>query len=62
MIRDLSEMPALVHFLLGDVETEVVEYKEAKRNFDFEKLGKYFQRLATKRIFAAWSADGFYSG
>lgn len=55
-------MPALVHFLLGDVETEVVEYKEAKRNFDFEKLGKYFQRLATKRIFAAWSADGFYSG
>ena len=30
MIRDLSEMPALVHFLLGDVETEVVEYKEAK--------------------------------
>lgn len=55
-------MPALVHFLLGDVETEVVEYKEAKRNFDFEKLGKYFSALTTKRIFAAWSADGFYSG
>lgn len=48
MIRDLSEMPALVHFLLGDVETEVVEYKEAKRNFDFEKLGKYFSALSNE--------------
>ena len=41
-------MPALVHFLLGDVETEVVEYKEAKRNFDFEKLGKYFSALSNE--------------
>ena len=48
MIRDLSEMPALVHFLLGEVETEVVEYKEAKRNFDFEKLGKYFSALSNE--------------
>lgn len=48
MIRDLSEMPSLVHFLLADAETEVVEYKEAKRNFDFERLGKYFSALSNE--------------
>lgn len=48
MIRSLSEMPALVRSLLADVETEVVEYKEAKRNFDFEKLGKYFSALSNE--------------
>ena len=48
MIRSLSEMPSLVHSLLADVETEVVEYKEAKRNFDFEKLGEYFSALSNE--------------
>lgn len=48
MIRSLSEMPFLVRSLLADVETEVVEYKEAKRNFDFEKLGKYFSALSNE--------------
>ena len=48
MIRSLQEMPSLVRSLLTDVETEVVEYKEAKRNFDFEKLGKYFSALSNE--------------
>lgn len=48
MIRSLSEMSSLVRSLLADVETEVVEYKEAKRNFDFEKLGKYFSALSNE--------------
>ncbi|WP_207302753.1 ATP-binding protein [Olsenella sp. Marseille-P4559] len=48
MIRQLSEMPSLVRSLLADVETEVVEHKEAKRNFDFEKLGKYFSALSNE--------------
>lgn len=48
MIRSLPEMPSLVRALLADVETEVVEYKEAKRNFDFEKLGKYFSALSNE--------------
>lgn len=29
-------------------ETEVVEFKEAKRNFDFTKLGKYFSALSNE--------------
>ena len=48
LIRSLQEMPSLVRSLLTDVETEVVEYKEAKRNFDFEKLGKYFSALSNE--------------
>lgn len=48
MIRPLSEMPSLVRSLLADVETEIVEYKEAKRNYDFEKLGKYFSALSNE--------------
>ena len=48
MIRPLSEMPSFIRSLLADVETEVVEYKEAKRNYDFEKLGKYFSALSNE--------------
>ncbi|WP_165052610.1 MULTISPECIES: RNA-binding domain-containing protein [unclassified Adlercreutzia] len=48
MIRSLDEMPALVRGLLSDVETEVVEYKEAKQSFDFESIGKYFSALSNE--------------
>src|SRR5580658_8978357 len=29
-------------------ETEIVEFKEAKENFDFNKLGKYFSALSNE--------------
>ena len=48
MIRPPSEMPSLIRALLADVETEVVEYKEAKQSFDFEKLGRYFSALSNE--------------
>lgn len=48
LIRQLSEMPSLIRALLADVETEVVEYKEAKQSFDFEKLGRYFSALSNE--------------
>ena len=48
MIRQLSEMPSLVLRLIGDVETEVVEYKTAKQNYDFEDIGKYFSALSNE--------------
>ena len=48
MIRQLSEMPSLVLRLIGDVETEVVEYKAAKQNYDFEDIGKYFSALSNE--------------
>lgn len=48
MIRKLSEMPSLTLRLIGDVETEVVEYKAAKQNYDFEDIGKYFSALSNE--------------
>ena len=37
LLTDLLCLPA---------ETEVVEFKEANKNFDFSKLGKYFSALS----------------
>ena len=48
MIRPLNEMPSLIRSLLVDVETEVVEYKEAKQNYDFDNIGKYFSALSNE--------------
>ena len=48
LIRRPSEMPSLIRALLADVETEVVEYKEAKQSFDFEKLGRYVSALSNE--------------
>lgn len=48
LIRRPSEMPSLIRALLADVETEVVEYKEAKQSFDFEKIGRYFSALSNE--------------
>ena len=36
----------LTDLLCLSAETEVVEFKEANKNFDFSKLGKYFSALS----------------
>jgi ATP-dependent DNA helicase RecG len=41
-------MPALILRLITDVETEVVEYKEAKQSYNFEDIGKYFSALSNE--------------
>lgn len=48
MIRKTSEMPSLLLRIIADVETEVVEYKAAKQNYDFEDIGKYFSALSNE--------------
>ncbi len=48
MIRSIDEMPSLAMALLADVETEVVEYKEAKQNYDFDGIGRYFSALSNE--------------
>lgn len=48
MIRTSEEIPIVVRRLLADVETEIVEYKEAKQNFTSEKLGQYFSALSNE--------------
>ncbi|TRW49051.1 transcriptional regulator [Aliidiomarina halalkaliphila] len=43
-------------------ENEIVEFKEAKRNYDFNKLGRYFSALSNeanlKRVKQAWLVFG----
>ena len=43
-------------------ENEIVEFKEAKRTYDFTKLGKYFSALSNeanlKRVKQAWLVFG----
>ncbi len=34
--------------ILIPVEDECVEFKEAKQNYDFEKLGQYFSALSNE--------------
>lgn len=52
----------LQDLLCGAGESEVVEFKEAKKNFDFDKLGKYFSALSNeanlKGISRAWLVFG----
>ena len=48
MIRSESEMKKLTKRILENAETEIVEYKEAKRNFDFNNLGRYFSALSNE--------------
>ncbi len=48
--------------LLQNVENEVVEFKEAKRSYDFKKIGKYFSALSNeanlKQKESAWLVFG----
>lgn len=42
-------MISLIHKLLSvSSETEILEFKEAKNNYDFDKLGKYFSALSNE--------------
>lgn len=45
-----------------DMENEVVEFKEAKNDFDFRKLGRYFSALSNeanlKKVKSAWLVFG----
>jgi hypothetical protein len=68
-----------LHKILSDAvalpaETEIVEFKEAKEGFDFDKIGQYFSALSNeanlKGKSCAWPApqgipvafEGFYYG
>ncbi len=43
---DTAQQLSLLLSLRG--ENEVVEFKEAKANYDFHKLGKYFSALSNE--------------
>lgn len=55
-------MQVILEHLLQTVESEIVEFKEAKQNFDSAKLGKYFSALSNeanlKNVREAWLVFG----
>lgn len=60
---DTAELIALLDHLRDlDMENEVVEFKEAKNDFDFRKLGRYFSALSNeanlKKVKSAWLVFG----
>lgn len=44
----MLDMKAKLNKLLQSNETEVLEFKEAKTNYDFNKIGKYFSALSNE--------------
>lgn len=48
MTTDNSTYRQLFHSLIQHEESEVVEFKKAENNFDFDDLGKYFSALSNE--------------
>ena len=48
MIYPEKQLIGILERLLSDVEDEVVEFKEAKSSFSFNKLGSYFSALSNE--------------
>lgn len=48
MTTDTSTYRQLFHSLIQHRESEVVEFKKAENNFDFDDLGKYFSALSNE--------------
>ena len=48
MTTDNSTYKQLFHSLIQHKESEVVEFKKAENNFDFDDLGKYFSALSNE--------------
>lgn len=44
----MEEYYRILQYLLSHTENEVVEFKEAKNNFDIDDLGKYFSALSNE--------------
>lgn len=59
MIKTYSFLANLIKF---NTETEILEFKEAKNNYDFDKLGKYFSALTNEanlsNVSEAWLIFG----
>lgn len=48
MTTDNSTYRQLFHSLIQHKESEVVEFKKAENNFEFDDLGKYFSALSNE--------------
>lgn len=56
------ELQETLNLLLASSENEVVEFKEAKNNYDFNKLGKYFSAISNEANLAVISCGWLIFG
>mgnify|MGYP001237768594 CR=1 FL=1 len=47
-MTEQEQIQQLNKLLLQEYESEIVEFKEAKENYDFSDLGKYFSALSNE--------------
>jgi len=47
-VMNNAELNGLLEQLIADWESEVVEFKEAKEDFDTDKIGRYFSALSNE--------------
>lgn len=63
MTTDNSTYRQLFHSLIQHKESEVVEFKKAEKNFDFDDLGRYFSALSNeanlRALPFAWLVFGY---
>lgn len=63
MTTDNSTYKQLFHSLIQHKESEVVEFKKAENNFDFDDFGKYFSALSNeanlRELPFAWMVFGY---
>lgn len=58
MIYTDNQLKEKIVQMIDDFESEVVEFKEAKSNYSFNDIGKYFSALTMKQIFGAFKKLG----
>lgn len=58
MIYTDSQLKEKIVRMIESFENEVVEFKEARTNYSFNDIGKYFLHLAMKQIFGDYRRRG----
>ena len=60
MIYTDAQLKEKIVRMLASFENEVVEFKEARSNYHFNDIGKYFQRLAMRLILEGFRRHGLF--
>ena len=58
MIYTDSQLKEKIVRMIESFENEVVEFKEARTNYSFNDIGKYFSALSMKQIFGDYRRRG----
>lgn len=60
MIYTDNQLKEKISKMIESFESEVIEFKEARTNYSFNDIGKYFQHLATRQIYGDYRKRGWF--